>query len=347
MSVFLEVVDAGSGNTLQDAGRFGYRHLGIATGGFLDPIWAACANALLGNALATACIEMRALGPKFKVVGGVLHIAITGAVNARVIRSGGAEQSLKSWHSVTLQSGDQLVCGPVQGGVAYLAVQGGFDLPEILGSLASNSRLGGNSIQRGLPESGLMIACHDAEGAKLQRADPFEHSSGSIRVVIGPQDDHFSKEAIDSFLGAKYSVTNDFSRMGMRLAGDPLKHLTPAHADIVSDGIAPGAIQVPGNGLPIVLLADCQTVGGYPKVATVISADLPRLAQRKAGDVLQFEAVQIQQAHEIDRSQADRLRRWLGMISPYQAAGYIDLTALYANNLVDGMVRADPLHPFE
>ena len=131
-----------------------------------------------------------------------------------------------------------------------------------------------------------------------------------IRVILGPQQEHFTAAALQEFVNSAYTVTPQMDRMGMRLDGPPLKHVTPEAADIVSDGVTPGVIQVPGNGQPIILLADCQTVGGYPKIATVISADLPRLAQRKPGDVLRFRAVDAEEAKAALLDLESRWRAW-------------------------------------
>jgi len=133
-------------------------------------------------------------------------------------------------------------------------------------------------------------------------------------VILGPQQEHFTAEALQEFLSSAYTVTPQMDRMGMRLEGAPLKHVTPEAADIVSDGVTPGVIQVPGNGQPIILLADCQTVGGYPKIATVISADLPRLAQRKPGDTLRFRTVDAAEAKAAFLELESRWRAWADTI---------------------------------
>ena len=132
----------------------------------------------------------------------------------------------------------------------------------------------------------------------------------TLRVVLGPQHGHFSEDALERFLSAEFEVTTQIDRMGVRLQGEKLAHRTPQHADIVSDGVTPGAIQVPGSGQTIVLLADCQTVGGYPKIATVISADLPCLAQLRPGEALRFVAVDAAQAATARAEQAARWQAW-------------------------------------
>jgi allophanate hydrolase len=146
------------------------------------------------------------------------------------------------------------------------------------------------------------------------RADPWRHSDAPIRVMLGPQEGHFKPGSVQQFLEAEYAVTPQMDRMGVRVEGAALVHATPEAADIVSDGVTPGTIQVPGNGQPIILLADCQTVGGYPKIATVISADLPRLAHVKPGQDIRFCAVDAATARQARLDREAQWRRWFGGI---------------------------------
>ncbi|WP_150427835.1 biotin-dependent carboxyltransferase family protein [Dechloromonas sp. CZR5] len=344
MSGWLDVVDGGLGNAIQDAGRHGYRHMGVAVSGFLDPLFAACANALVGNAGDAAAIELRGLGPSLKVRQGPLRVALTGALSASILRHGGSRQVLEAWHSATLESGDILKCGPVDGGTAYLAVSGGIEVAPQLGSRATYQRAAIGGIDGRLLASGDALPCRRLARNEYReyRAEPWQHAEGPIRLIPGPQVDHFADGELERLLAAVYRVTRDSDRMGMRLDGPALTHRSPAHADIVSDAVTPGTLQVPGNGLPILLLADCQTVGGYPKIATVIRADLPRLAQCRTGDELRFAAVDLPGALALQRRETERLARWKNGIGSYLPAGYLDETALYTCNLIDGMVRAEP-----
>ncbi|MBN8510207.1 MAG: biotin-dependent carboxyltransferase family protein, partial [Burkholderiales bacterium] len=167
---------------------------------------------------------------------------------------------------------------------------------------------------------------------------PFAHDDGPIRVMLGPQDEAFTAEAIATLLHEPYRVGRASDRMGLRLEGPVLAHR--GSADITSDGIAPGAIQVPGNGQPIVLLADAQTVGGYTKIATVIRADLPRLAHARPGSELRFAAVTRARAFAALHEQAQALERWLQTVVPYRLPGSLDPEALREGNLVSGIIDA-------
>ena len=308
MNGLVEIIDAGFANSLQDLGRIGYRHMGIAVSGCLDPILARCANALVGNPPECALIEVRARGPGLSVRQGRVRIALAGAASAKLVRTDDAIHDVPAWQSISLDTGEKLQVGSVSGKTAYVAISGGFATPLQLGSRSTYQRADiGSAI-----EVGLQIPCANLShrGAHEFSAAPWLHEEGPVRVMLGPQDDHFKPEAIADFLGTEYKATGMSDRMGMRLEGAALAHVTPAAANIVSDGVTPGAIQVPGNGQPIILLADCQTVGGYPKIATIVSADLPRLAQVKPGQKIRFAAVDAAQAKQALAALETRWKWW-------------------------------------
>ena len=159
-----------------------------------------------------------------------------------------------------------------------------------------------------------------------------------IRVVLGPQDSHFTDAAIEEFLSATYTITPASDRMGFRIAGPLLEHKDGYN--IVSDGVVAGSIQVPGSKLPIVLMADAQTTGGYPKIATVISADLPLLAVRGAGRAVRFQSVSREDAERIRRADHQRLLAVISSMRPATESRGISIEALYNQNLIDGVIDA-------
>lgn len=340
MSAALIVLDGGVGNTVQDAGRFGWRHLGVPTSGALDPDWLLAANALVGNAPDAAALEMRWLGPRLQVEGAPVTVGVVGSVTATVERAGGVAHPLPPWHALTLQPGDVLRMGAVQG-LAYLAVGQGFAVAAVLGSRSTHERSAMGGVQgRGL-RSGDRLPCTAAVGeAALAAPAPLPDDTGPIRVLPGPQLDHFAADALQRLCDTEWRLTSECDRMGMRLAGPPLQHRSPAHADIASDGVVPGAIQVPASGQPIVLLADAQTVGGYPKIAVVIRADLGRLARWPAAQPVRFHVVTLAQAHAALRARAHQLRQWCAQLRPWRPPGYLDLDRLYRCNLIGGVIDA-------
>ncbi len=331
MSASLEIVAHGLGVTVQDFGRVGLRSVGVPLSGALDPLLLAAANALAGNPPDAAGLEVQLAGPTLRASAGPLRLALAGEMGARVLAASGERREVAAWSTTTLLAGDRLQVGTPRG-IGYVAVAGGIRTPVQLGSRSTYARAGLGVLAERLP-----CAIFDGD-PQLERvaAAPFVHDGGPLRVIAGPQADHFGADAIDTFYSAAFVVTRERDRMGLRLAGPALRH-GPRGADIVSDGVTPGAIQVPADGRPIVLLADCQTVGGYPKIATVIRADLPRLAHLQPGDEVRFCAVSAAEAAAARTDQAHRFAVWQAAIQPRRH----DASALLKANLAGAAVRGD------
>ena len=340
----IEVVQPGIGCSVQDRGRPGHRHQGIPAAGWLDAPLAQAANALVGNASGLAVLELRGMGLELRVHRGPVRVALAGRVSARWQRHEGASALLPAWQSATLQDGDRLIPGMAETGCAYLAVAGGVDLPPQLGSRSSDARAGLPGLLGRNWKPGDLLPCSrwPAGDAREWRAPPWAVPNGPIRVLPGPQQDHFSAQALALFYSESWQATAGQDRMGLRLSGQRLTHAGTDAAEIVSDAVAPGAIQVPASGQPIVLLADSQTVGGYPKIAHVISADLPRLAHLPPGTCVQFQRVTPGQARQALQAQRQAWQAWLASQEQFLPPGFIDEEALYRNNLVSGMLLAKP-----
>jgi len=341
MSAALKVVRAGLFDTLQDLGRIGHMALGMPTAGAMDRIGLTLANALAGNPADTAGIEIGVMGPDLLVEANSVRVALAGPLSPALIESEGAPpRPLETDRSHLLKRGQVLRVGMIEGAsTAYLAVSGGFALPPFMGSLSTYSRAGIGGFE------GRKLAAGDALPLRLEQAPAgddrklagaFDYGSGPIRVVWGPQDDYFSEAGRQTFVTAEYKVSKEADRMGIRFEGPAIEH--SKGADIISDGIGPGAIQVPGAGLPIVLLADRQTVGGYSKIATVASVDLPRLGRLPPGRTVRFAAVTVEEAEALRREQETRLARAIANFQVARPAGGIDLARLYEENLIDGVV---------
>jgi len=342
VKAMIEVSDGGFGNAIQDAGRFGSRSIGVPVSGAADRVLLACANLLLGNDPAAAAIEVTLAGPRLKALEGEVRCALAGGIDARLLRGDGSQLEVAGWQTVTLRPGDTLAVGSARG-PGYLAISGGCLVAPQLGSRSTYARAGLGGVDGRLLRSGDCIACAPLQGdpwLEFRAGSAFAHPAGPLRVIAGPQQEAFTEEALQIFYGQEFEVTRELDRMGIRLAGPPLGHRPECGADIVSDGITPGAIQVPGNGQPIVLGPDCQTVGGYAKIATVISADLPRLAHLVPGERLRFAAVSQTEARRAWRDQQATLDDWRAAIESFRPPGAVDEAALYSTNLVSGIVDA-------
>lgn len=345
MSGFLRIVQPGLHTTVQDLGRYGSQRLGIPVSGALDAAALRAANVVVGNAPATAALEMTALGPTLEVVAESVRVAIAGGESKLVIEhhGGGTLTPVPGLQSIRAQRGDRIRIPAIAGSsVAYLAIEGGMSLTPFMGSYATYVRGGFGGFQGRALVAGDSVPLHrsSVDERPEQTLPGFSLSPPTeVRVVLGPQDDFFGPEAIATFLGSPYRVSREADRMGLRLEGPPLDHAKGYN--IVSDGIAPGSIQVPGSRQPIVLLADRQTTGGYPKLATVISADLPAMGRLVPGSSVSFRAVTIAEAQVLRRSREVEWSTLPGLLQVVRAEG-VDLDRLLSTNLISGVTRGDP-----
>ena len=341
MSASLKVVRAGLFDTLQDSGRIGFMALGMPTAGAMDRIALRLANALCGNDAGTAGLEIGVMGPDLLVEADSLRVALVGPLSPALIEAPDAPpKPIDSDRTHLLKRGQVLRVGMVEGSsTAYLAVAGGFALPAFMGSLSTYARAGVGGFEgRKLAAGDLLPLAREQAppGDEKKLGQPFDYGSGPVRIVWGPQDDYFSDKGRRTFVESEYRVSKEADRMGIRFEGPTIEH--SKGADIISDGIGPGAIQVPGAGLPIVLLADRQTVGGYSKIATVASVDLPRLGRLLPGQTVRFTPISVEEAEKLRRDQETRLARAIADFKVARPPGGIDLVRLYEENLIDGVV---------
>jgi 5-oxoprolinase (ATP-hydrolysing) subunit C len=299
----LVISTIGPASSVQDGGRHGAQRYGLTPSGAMDRLALAAANNLAGNAPFTAAIEVGPFGAAFTAREGAVRVALAGAPRNADISG----RTVASDTSMTLADGETLTLGFARGGsFSYLAIEGGITGELMFGSLAVNARAGlGSPYPRPL-QAGDELQARAASGAAERRIDLPAAAEGPIRAVMGPQDDEFDDAAKKLFLDSEWKISATSDRMGYRLEGPVIKHLH-GH-NIVSDGTVNGSIQVPGNGAPIVLMPDRGTSGGYPKIATVISADLGRFAQIPAGKGFMFKAVSMAEAQGEARKFAALLR---------------------------------------
>ncbi len=298
----IRVLDPGPQTTVQDGGRRGQLRYGIPPSGPVDARSFAFANRLVGNPDDAAGLEFTLMGPRLRAESSCV-MAVTGADAPIALNDAAAA----AWTTLRLHAGDVVKIGAARAGVrGYVAIGGGIDVPPVLGSRATylRGRLGGlegralrrDDVLRVRP--GGAVRGH----AVPARVIPDWREEPVLRVVLGPQADRFTEAGVAAFLGGVYEVLPQSDRMGARLQGPRIAHAR-GH-DIISDGIALGAVQVPGDGQPIVLLVDRQSTGGYTKIATVCSFDIPRIGQAKPGQRVRFVAVDVAEAQRLSRAAA-------------------------------------------
>ena len=295
----LKVIKPGIYSLLQDGGRYGQHSMGLTTGGPLDRNAFRWANLLCENSQDSASIEV--------TVGGLVlesTVTTTLAVTGADIPLSINKQPAALWQSHSVNPGDLIELGFARSGNrAYLAIGGGFQAEAIFNSVATVPRegLGGLNADGAALKSGELLPCKPTENASLWqlpenlRAD-YRENSALLRMVLGYQQECFNETQKQLFFNTQYSVTKNSDRMGFRLQG---AEIIPTIEGILSEGICLGAIQFPADGQPIVLLNDRQTMGGYPKIGSVLSVDIGKLAQLSAGGTVRFEAISIDQAQSL------------------------------------------------
>ena len=332
MSAIVQIVLAGPGVTLQDSGRWGYLRYGVTQAGPMDALAHEFANRMAGNDPGAAGIEISVGGLDLVVAEAALELAIV-APGFRVAHDGAP---LPSMCLVTLAPGEKLsVRAGESGAWAYVAPAGLIDAEPELGSLSMHVRtgVGGTGLKAGDRLNVAEARAGLAEPRAL--ADFRQAGEAPIRIVRGPQDDYFDAANFARFVEGPWRLAARSDRMAYALEGPRLEHAKGFN--IVSDGIALGAIQVPGDGWPFVQMADRAPTGGYPKIGTVIAADLGRLAQMRPGASLSFAAVTVAQAVEAWR-QARAAMEAAGLAPA--GASALSSEALLSRNLVGGVVSA-------
>jgi len=296
MKVF-QTLKPGLFTTVQDIGRHGYLKYGVPISGAMDQFSLTVANLLVANNENDACLETTLIGPELQALAEV-QIAITGGNCTPEINN----HTAPMWQTLTIQEGDVLSFGKMESGCrAYIAVRGGMDVPVVLGSRSTYAR-GGFGGNRGRQlKAGDVINGFDAKPLLNEHRLPKElvprfSDYFKANVILGPQAEMFTEKGTETFLSNQYRVTLEADRMGYRLEGSTIEH--KGKADIVSDALLPGAIQVPKNGKPILIMKDAQTTGGYPKIAVVVASDLSSLGQAKPSDDIEFSKTTISQAYE-------------------------------------------------
>lgn len=305
----IRIHEPGMQTLVQDSGRRGYQQYGMPVSGVMDAYAHRIGNMLVGNEELAAVLEVILLGPKLEFLSDCVFAVTGGNLQPRI-----NGDPAPMWKSIYAEKGDILSFAGLKTGCrCMIAFSGGIEVPDVMGSKSTyiKGKIGGvegrplkagDELKIGIPSDRLHLLKNkslDYQWVPIYGADMV------LRVVMGPQADSFTEAGIRTFLTETYTVSNECDRMGYRLEGESIQHV--AGGDIISDGITMGAIQVPGQGTPIIMMADRQTTGGYTKIGAVVRPDLWKVAQAKPGDRILFEAISVEEAHQVLKVQEENL----------------------------------------
>ena len=309
---YFHVERPGVHTTFQDLGRFHVQHLGICPGGAMDSNLLKISNILVNNYLQEGVIEFAYQGPRLKLISGKAKIAVTGNVHF-VIESknhSSLQKECNTFESYNLEEGDTIdILATKKSVYGYLSIQGGFELEKFYDSTSTLTRSGiGPNDGKKIHENLKIFFRNKNENYKKNKIKwENQLNNNIIRVIKGPQFHYFSEKSIKEFFVNKYKITNNSDRMGMRLQGYKIENII-SH-NIKSEGILKGAIQITGDGNPIILMAEHPTIGGYPKIATVISADFAKVAQLSPGKEISFKKVDLLEAEMSYYKQQEKINK--------------------------------------
>ncbi|MBV1758605.1 MAG: biotin-dependent carboxyltransferase family protein [Dethiosulfatibacter sp.] len=307
----IRIISPGMLSTIQDRGRMGYQQYGVTVSGATDKYSFQLANILVGNNRYEGCIEMTMHGATVEFMHKTAF-AVTGADMLPTLNG----KSIRANETVIAEAGDILKSGTAISGLrSYLALAGGFDVENVMGSKSTYLRgsFGGFKGRKLKSGDELSITSSSFDQIRMIPSDmvPVYRNDSVLSVIMGTEEEYFTVDSIETFLNSTYTITEQSDRMGIRLDGQPITH--KASADILSSGITEGTIQVPKNGKPIIMMADRQTTGGYTRIASVISTDIPKLAQMKPGNTVRFQKISLQDAHDRIRVQEERILQMIGV----------------------------------
>ena len=298
MSSYFKVLRPGINSTFQDLGRFGLQHLGIVASGCMDQFLFSISNKLVWNKVSEATLEFAYQGPLLELVGESALIAISGKVNFNIINKKGETKKGTPNESFLIFNGDRIdILSTINSVYGYLSIFGGFELNKTKESFSTlvRAKIGPNNGDK-LKTDDKIFYKESKPPEKIKKIKFEFDNDNTIRVMEGLQFDYFSKKSKKDFFLKQYKVTRLTDRMGMRLEGEKLENIVSKN--IKSEGITKGSIQIPGDGQPIVLLSDHPTIGGYPKIGNVITADYDKLVQKIPGTTIKFKLVDLSLAEK-------------------------------------------------
>jgi biotin-dependent carboxylase-like uncharacterized protein len=311
-NTYFEILRPGVNTTIQDSGRNNLYHIGITVSGAIDQRNYKLANSLVKNKLTDAVIEFAYQGPLLKLKDGKINFAITGDILFNIIRNNSQIEEGKCYQNYFLNEGEQVdIISAKKSVYGYLSVNGGFELEKTWKSYSINTKaeIGPNNGKKYSINEKIFIKKSPNENIRFKKIDYRNSFNNIIRVIKATNFDYFSDKSKNTFFSEKFSVSRLVDRMGMRLDGPILENIV--NTNIKSEGLIKGIIQVPADGKPIIMLSDHGTIGGYPKIATVISADLDKLGQSIPGTDIYFKEVNLEEAENIFKAYEEETNKYI------------------------------------
>ena len=312
---YFEILRSGTNTTIQDKGRSHLYHIGITISGAMDQRIFILSNALVNNDLNEGTLEFAYQGPLLKLKNGSVNFAITGNVNFNILRENSTIEEGKCYQNYFLNNEDQIDIISTKNSVfGYLAIEGGFEIEKVWDSYSINNKakIGPNDGEKFSVGEKIYIKKSKVENFMEKKIDYKDSLEKSIRVIKGTNFNYFSEEAKNKFFKDEYLVTNLSDRMGMRLEGSKLVNIVSSN--IKSEGLVKGVVQVPADGNPIILFSDHGSIGGYPKIAVVITADHDKAAQLIPGSKIKFKEVNLDEAEKLFKSYFNETKNYIEQI---------------------------------
>ena len=309
---YFEILRPGVNTTIQDKGRYNLYHIGISVSGAIDQRNYKLANRLVGNNLDEAVIEFAYQGPHLRLKNANINFAITGDIFFKIIRKNSKIEDGECYRNYLLEEGDQLdIISTKKSAYGYLSVSGGLELKKLWKSYSINTiaKIGPNNGNKYSSNDKIFITKSDVKKFLEKRINYKPLIDNTVRVIKGTNFEYFTKKAIENFFNEEFLVTNLADRMGMRLRGHKIENIK--NTNIKSEGLVKGVIQVPADGNPIIMLSDHGTIGGYPKIANVISADLDTVGQFTPGTNINFKEVSLEEAENIFKAYSEETIKYL------------------------------------
>ena len=312
---YFEILRPGINSSIQDKGRNHLYHIGITISGAMDQRIFTLSNALVSNDLNEGVIEFAHQGPLLKLKNGSANFVITGNVIFNILRKNSVIEEGKCFQNYLLEHEDQIDIITTKNSVfGYLALEGGFQINKVWDSYSVNTKakVGPNSGKKFSSDEKIYIKKSKVKNFIKKKINYEKSLDKNIKIIKGTNFDYFSEEAKNKFFKEEFLVTNLSDRMGMRLEGPKLNNIV--NTNIKSEGLVKGVVQVPADGNPIILFSDHGSIGGYPKIAVVITADHDKTAQLIPGSKIKFKEVNLDEAEELFKSYFNETKNYIEQI---------------------------------